>query len=556
MTVASIVIPAHNESQVIGRLLGRLVEPAREDEFEIVVVANGCTDDTVTVARSFGPGIRVLSLPTPSKREALAAGNRAATAFPRVYIDADVELSAEDVRALVRTLSRPEILAVAPQLDLATADVPRLLRWYWDIWSRLPEVRRGLFGRGVLAVGEAGYERIAKLPAVIADDLVASLAFSPIERAIADDARVVVYPPRTFRDLIRIRVRALTGTAQVEQTEGAPPSTARTRPSDLLAIVRDEPLLTPRVALFALVALVVRRKASRQNRAGKGAPWLRDESSRRPATQVATTPAAAGEPVTHVRIAGISLDRLSEAEVVEHVIDASKSGHGGWIATPNIDICRKAERDPAAQALLAKASLRVADGMPLVWAARLSGRPLPERVTGSSLIFSLTAAAAVSERAIYLLGGEPGVPDLAASELSGRYPGLKVAGTDAPPIGFDEDPGRLAEVRDRLRAAGPDIVYVGLGFPKQERLITTLASALPRTWFVGCGAAIPMAAGAVPRAPRWMRQSGLEWVFRLVKEPRRLARRYFADVPYAIRLLAYSAMRRARYHSHTTAKAT
>jgi N-acetylglucosaminyldiphosphoundecaprenol N-acetyl-beta-D-mannosaminyltransferase len=124
---------------------------------------------------------------------------------------------------------------------------------------------------------------------------------------------------------------------------------------------------------------------------------------------------------------------------------------------------------------------------------------------------------------------------------------VKVVGTAAPPNGFDEDPGQVAEVRDQLLAANPDIVFVGLGFPKQERLITTLASAFPRTWFVGCGAAIPMAAGAVPRAPRWMRQTGLEWVFRLVREPRRLARRYFADVPYAMRLLAYSAITRARH---------
>lgn len=548
MTVASIIIPACNESGVIGRLLSRLVEFAREDEFEIVVVANGCSDDTAEVARSFGPGIRVLSLSTASKREALAAGNRAATAFPRVYVDADVQLGAKDIRALATALSRPKILAVAPQLDLAMAGVPRLLQWYWDVWTRLPEVRRGLFGRGVLAVTEAGYERIAKLPAVIADDLVASLAFSPTERTIADDARVVVYPPQTFRDLIRIRVRAVTGTAQVERTEGAPRSTARTRPSDLLAIMRDEPFLAPRVALFLLVAVAVRRKASRQNRAGDGPTWLRDESSRRAVTREGTASTAAGEPATHVQIAGINLDRLSEAEVIEHVISASKNGNGGWVATPNVDIFRRAERDPAARALLAKASLRVPDGMPLIWAARLSGQSLPERVTGSSLIFSLTAAAATSGRSIYLLGGEPGVPESAAAELSRRYPGVKIVGTAAPPIGFDEDLGQVAEIRDRLLAADPDIVYVGLGFPKQERLIATLASGPPRTrtWFVGCGAAIPMAAGMLPRAPTWMQQAGLEWLFRLITEPGRLSGRYLVDAPYAVRLLTSCAVARIR----------
>jgi len=550
----SIIVPAHNESPVIGRLLSQLVGPARQDEFEIVVVANGCTDDTAEVARSFRPRVRVLSLATASKREALAAGNRAATAFPRVYVDADVELGAGDIRALATALRRPGVLAAAPRLELPMAGRPWPVRWYFDVWSRLPEARRGLFGRGVVAVSEAGYERIAKLPPVFADDLAASLAFSPKERIIADDARVVVHPPRTFSDLMRIRVRAAMGVTQVEQTEGAPPSTARTRPSDLLAIVRERPFMAPRVALFLLVAALVRGRASHANRRGDGATWLRDESSRRAATQVGTTPAAAdrdgaAEPTTRMRLAGIDFDRLSEAEVVEHVIGASKSCRGGWVATPNIDICRKAERDPAARALLAKATLIVPDGMPLVWAARLRGEPLPERVSGSSLIFSLTAAAAISGCSIYLLGGEPGVPESAATELSRLYPGVKVVGTAAPPIGFDEDPGQVAEVRDHLLLTAPDIIYVGLGFPKQERLIVALASALPGSWFVACGAAIPFAAGTLPRAPAWMRQTGLEWAFRLISEPRRLFRRYLIDdAPYAARLLASCEVTRIRRH--------
>jgi exopolysaccharide biosynthesis WecB/TagA/CpsF family protein len=542
MTIASIIIPACNESQVIRRLLSRLVESARDDEFEILVVANGCTDDTAEVAGSFAPRVRVLSLPTGSKREALAAGNRAATAFPRVYVDADVEIGAADIRALATALGRPGVMAVAPQLDLAMTGVPLLLRWYWDVWARLPQVRQGLFGRGVVAVSEAGHERIAKLPRVMADDLIASLAFSSAERTVAEDARVLVHPPRTFGDLIRIRVRAAIGTAQVEQTPGAPPSTARTRPSDLLAIAADDPLMAPRVAVFLVVAMLARRSAARQQQAADDATWLRDESSRRAGLKDGTEAS-----IRPVRISGIDIDGLAEAQVVEHVIRASKIGRGGWIATPNIDICRQAERDPAARALLAKASLRVPDGMPLIWAARLSGQSLPERVSGSSLIYSLTAAAAANGLSIYLLGGEPGVPESAAAKLSGRHPGLKVAGTDAPPVGFDEDSEQMAKVCDQLLIMNPDIVYVGLGFPKQERLIATLASALPGAWFVACGAAIPFAAGRLPRAPAWMRQAGLEWLFRLISEPRRLARRYlFDDAPYALRLLASCIVARIR----------
>ena len=241
------------------------------------------------------------------------------------------------------------------------------------------------------------------------------------------------------------------------------------------------------------------------------------------------------------RLAGLDFDSLSEEQVVAHVVESLDQRRGGLIVTVNIDICRRISRDRAAHDLVRKASLVVADGMPLVWAARLSGRPLPERVTGSSLIFSLSEAAARHGRSVYLLGGEPNVPERAAAELSRRFPGLKVAGTDSPPVGFDTRPNELAEVRSRVVAARPDIVFAGLGFPKQERVISEIAPQLPGTWFIGCGAAIAFAAGAQSRAPRWMQRSGLEWVHRLVSEPRRLFRRYLNDIPFAVRLLITAA---------------
>lgn len=242
-----------------------------------------------------------------------------------------------------------------------------------------------------------------------------------------------------------------------------------------------------------------------------------------------------------VSLAGLAFDRLCEADVVQYIIAASQNGSGGWIATPNADICRQARRDPAAAGLVRAATLIVPDGMPLIWAARLRGDPLSERVTGSSLIYSLTSAAAGSGRSVYFLGGEHGVPDLAGNRLASLYPGLKVAGASAPPVGFDQTTDGVTAVRDSLALAAPDIVYVGLGFPKQERLISQLAPVLPGTWFVACGAAIPFAAGSLPRAPRWMQRAGLEWMFRLFREPRRLCRRYLVDdLPYAAGLLVVS----------------
>lgn len=255
---------------------------------------------------------------------------------------------------------------------------------------------------------------------------------------------------------------------------------------------------------------------------------------------------SAGGQSSRAALVGIAFDRLTETEVVEHIVDAMRSGRGGWVATPNIDICRLAERDPRLQELISSASLTVPDGMPLVWAATLRGDPLAERVTGSSLIYSLTAAAAEHGRSIYLLGGDPWVPARAADRLRRRHPGLLIAGTDAPPNGFDLTDDGIDIVRARLAAAKPDIVYVGLGFPKQERLIVRIAPAFPGTWFVGCGAAIPFVAGEVRRAPRWMQRAGAEWLFRLFTEPRRLAGRYLHDMPFAARLLAGCAAERLR----------
>ena len=284
--MVSVVVPAHNEGRVIARLLGRLVPAAAAGDLagpgglDIIVVANGCTDDTAEVAGSFGPAVRVLSIPVASKRDALLAGDQAARDFPRIYVDADVELGAGDIQALGAALRRPGTLACGPGRDLDLAGRPWLVRWYYAVWERLPEVASGLFGRGVIGLSEAGHARVAGLPPLLADDLVASLAFAPGERAIVPAARVVVHTPRTVRDLLRRRVRATMGVNQIAAAQGAPESTARTRPRDLLAMIRTRPLIAPQVAVFLAVAVVARRRAAREVRRREYSTWLRDESSR------------------------------------------------------------------------------------------------------------------------------------------------------------------------------------------------------------------------------------------------------------------------------------
>ncbi|GAA1409300.1 hypothetical protein GCM10009662_46050 [Catellatospora coxensis] len=256
-----------------------------------------------------------------------------------------------------------------------------------------------------------------------------------------------------------------------------------------------------------------------------------------------------------VHLAGTWFDAVTEEAVAERVIAALERGDGGRILTPNVDIMRLASgrgaRAAEVRGFLEDATLVVADGMPLVWASKLSRTPLPERVTGSGLIWSLSAALGRAGRSVYLLGGTP--PDetgtdgavKAASVLAAGCPGLRIAGQVAPPFGFDLDPDTCAQVYTEVIEAKPDFVFVGLGFPKQERVISDLRAELPFTWFIGCGAAIGFVAGELHRAPIWMQRSGLEWAHRLAQEPGRLAGRYLVhDLPYAARLLAGAALRR------------
>lgn len=235
---------------------------------------------------------------------------------------------------------------------------------------------------------------------------------------------------------------------------------------------------------------------------------------------------------------GLDFAALSERDTIARVLEASASGRGGWICPANLDVLRQWRESGEVRDLMSHADLVVADGMPLLWAGGLQGSPLPERVAGSTLIFTLTAAAAQAGSSVFLLGGNPGTADAAVEKLLAISPNLQVAGTLCPPFGFEKDPEWLERIEDTLSQARPDIIFVGLGFPKQERLIVTLRERIPGAWFVSCGISFSFAAGEVHRAPLLIQRIGLEWLHRLVQEPKRLYRRYLMQgIPFLFALM-------------------
>lgn len=251
---------------------------------------------------------------------------------------------------------------------------------------------------------------------------------------------------------------------------------------------------------------------------------------------------AALDRVPAVGLLGVRVHAVTLEQCADRVMEELEAGRGGWVYTPNVDHLRRLVQSEEYAALCASASLVVADGMPLVWASRLQGTPLPERVAGSDLVLTLADRAAARGRSLYLLGGNPGAADGAASVLRRRQPSLSVLGTMCPQIGFERDPVAMDEIVRVLCEASPDIVYLGLGSPLADRVVERLRPLLPRTWWLTIGISFSFITGEVRRAPRWMQATGLEWTHRLLQEPGRLSGRYLRHgVPFTASLLARSA---------------
>lgn len=248
-----------------------------------------------------------------------------------------------------------------------------------------------------------------------------------------------------------------------------------------------------------------------------------------------------------VSLCGLDFLDITEADCARFIAQTAAAGIGGWVLTPNLDILRRCAIDPEILQLCRRADIRVADGMPLIWASKLQKTPLPERVSGSNLIGSISRTCAEEGARIFLLGGAPGVVERARDAIQAQIPTLDIAGVYCPPFGFEADDAELARIAAAVAESEADLVFVALSFPKGERLIEYLRPVLPNAWWIGVGISFSFMSGDVKRAPVWMQKSGLEWLYRLSQEPGRLTRRYLIeDLPFSGRLFASALRQRFR----------
>jgi glycosyltransferase involved in cell wall biosynthesis len=276
----SIVVPAHNESLVIERTLKPWVTGPAAEDISVVVVCNGCTDETADKARRAGPTVRVIETEIASKTHALNLGDEASSGFPRIYVDADIVISRDAIQALARRLERGDVLAVAPTPDLDLTGCSLLVRLYFSIRSRLPSACQGIGGSGVYALSEAGRKRFAQFPDVVADDTYVRLQFRPEERETLASVKSSVFPARTIRQLIAVRSRAHTGTFELAyRYPGLSVNRDETNNRTLIQLFRD-PKLWPGLLVYCSVNVLARRRAAIRSRT-KASAWERDETSRR-----------------------------------------------------------------------------------------------------------------------------------------------------------------------------------------------------------------------------------------------------------------------------------
>jgi glycosyltransferase involved in cell wall biosynthesis len=272
----AVIVPAYNEAVVIKRTLAPLSRAAVDGYIELIVVCNGCTDDTADLARTV-PGARVLELAEPSKSAALNAGDDAATLWPRLYLDADIQISGEAVLAVLDRLARDDVLVARPGRRYDARGASALVRGYYRAASRLPQYKLAIWGSGAYGLNEKGHERLGAFPAVTGDDLYVDTLFNADEKAVVNTDPVVVKTPADVLSLLAVLRRNRRASAELlADRQGVGAGMRNKSVETAVTVLRS--IRGPRSAADAAVYLGMKmagRFPYRNRRV-----WERDESSR------------------------------------------------------------------------------------------------------------------------------------------------------------------------------------------------------------------------------------------------------------------------------------
>ena len=230
-----------------------------------------------------------------------------------------------------------------------------------------------------------------------------------------------------------------------------------------------------------------------------------------------------------IKFLNTHIDNVTMKEAVLIIEKLIKKSDCAYVVTPNLDNIVIMETDQEFAEIYDNADLVVTDGKPLIWISKLLGTPIKEKISGSDLFPQICEMCAQKNYSIFILGAAEGVADRAASNLVKRYAGLKIIGTYSPPIGFEKNDAELSKINEIIVRAKPDVLAVSLGSPKGEKFVYKHLKEYGVPLGISIGATIDFEAGNVRRAPKWMANHGLEWLFRITQDPKRLIKRYWND---------------------------
>lgn len=230
-----------------------------------------------------------------------------------------------------------------------------------------------------------------------------------------------------------------------------------------------------------------------------------------------------------VNICNVEINNITTEEVLMDIESLVKRDCSQYVVTPNVDHIIKLQYDTEFQEIYKNAALVLADGMPLLWAGKILGTPIKEKISGSDIFPKICELSAKKKYKLFLLGGREGAAIKAKEVLCEKYKGLEIVGTYCPPFGFENDPVENEKIINLIKESQPDILFVGLGAPKQEKWVYKYRDLYNVPVSVGIGVTFEFIAGMVKRAPLWMQKIGLEWFWRVLMEPKRLWKRYFID---------------------------